>query len=160
MVIITCTIPMCDSKTDDVSEALAIALLANHSLTHQCTLPDTTGPLLLPVPLGPKLEWTKVNISVSTGEWTMFIRHWEVLCTGSGIDDESAPSQLFQCAENELSDSLLKANPDATSNTLPDLLAAMCSLAVIPVYNWCPFHTFTARVCGWESRNLCLRYKV
>ena len=63
----------------------------------------------------------------------MFIRRWEVFRTGSGIDDESAPSQLFQCAENELGDSLLKANPHAASNTLQDLLAAMRSLAVIPV---------------------------
>ena len=63
----------------------------------------------------------------------MFTSRWEVFRTGSGIDDESAPSHLFQCAENELGDSLLKANPHAAFNILPDLLAAMRSLAVIPV---------------------------
>ena len=92
----------------------------------------------------------------------MFTRRWEVFCTGSGIDDESVPSQLFQCAENELGDSLLKANPHATFNTLPDLLAAMHSLAVIPVATGVLrtellqvhqerdklFRAFTARVCG------------
>ena len=134
MVVITCTIPTCDFKTDDVSEALAIALLANHGLAHQCTLPiNTPGPSLPPVPCGPKLERPKVNIGVSTEEWNVFTRRWEVFRTGSGIDDESAPSQLFQCAENELGDSLLKANLHATFNILPDLLAAMRSLAVIPV---------------------------
>ena len=153
MVVIACTIPTCDFKTDDVSEALAIALLANHGLAHQYTLPNTTGP---------KLEWPKVNIGVSTEEWNVFTRRWEVFRTGSGIDDESAPSQLFQCAENELGDSLLKANPHAESTTLPDLLDAMRSLAVIPVATGVlrtellqlrqerdeRFRTFTARVRG------------
>ncbi|XP_044170488.1 uncharacterized protein LOC122954502 [Acropora millepora] len=162
MVVIACTIPTCDFKTDDVSEALAIALLANHGLAHQYTLPHTTGPLLPPVPRGPKLERPKVNIGVSTEEWNLFTRRWEVFRTGSGIDDESAPSQLFQCAENELGDSLLKANPHAASTTLPDLLDAMRSLAVIPVATGVlrtellqlrqerdePFRAFTARVHG------------
>ena len=89
MVVITCTIPTCDFKTDDVSEALAIALLANHGLAHQCTLPNTTGPSLPPVTRGPKLERPKVNIGVSTEEWNVFTRRWEVFRTGSGIDDES-----------------------------------------------------------------------
>ena len=92
----------------------------------------------------------------------MFTRRWDVFRTGSGIDDESAPSQLFQCAENELGDSLLKANPHAASNTLQDLLAAMRSLVVIPVATGVlrtellqlrqerdePFRAFTARVRG------------
>jgi len=81
MVVISCTIPTCDFKTGDISEALAIALLANHGLTHQCTLPNTTGPLLLPIPRGPKLEQPKVNIGVSTEEWNMFTRRFEVFRT-------------------------------------------------------------------------------
>ncbi|KAK2547281.1 hypothetical protein P5673_032838 [Acropora cervicornis] len=169
IVVIACTIPTCDFKTDDVSEALAIALLANHGLAHQYTSPHTTGPLLPPVPRGPKLERPKVNIGVSTEEWNLFTRRWEVFRTGSGIDDESAPSQLFQCAENELGDSHLKANPHAASTTLPDLLDAMRSLAVIPVATGVlrtellqlrqerdePFRAITARVRGkaetWPS---------
>jgi len=63
----------------------------------------------------------------------VLLRRWEVFRSGSGINDGSAPSQLFQCAENELDDSLLKPNPNAASITLPDLLAAMRSAAVIPV---------------------------
>lgn len=105
----------------------------------------------------------------------MFTRRWEVFRTGSGINDESAPSQLFQCAENELGDSLLKANPHAASTTLPDLLAAMHSLTVIPVATGVlctelvqlrqehdePFHAFTARArgkaetCAFTSKCQC-----
>ena len=115
-----------------------------------------------PVPRGPKLERPKVNVGVSTEEWNVFTCRWEVFRTGSGIDDASAPSQLFQCAGTKLGDSLLKANPHAASDTLPQLLAAMRSLAVIPVATGVlrtellqlrqerdePFRTFTAKVRG------------
>ena len=63
----------------------------------------------------------------------MFICHWEVFCTGFGIDEELAPSQLFQCTGTELGNSLLKANANAASDPLPQLLDAMCSLAIILV---------------------------
>lgn len=56
MEVIACSIPTCDFKADNISEALAIALLANHSLAHQSTLPNITGPLLLPVPRGPTYQ--------------------------------------------------------------------------------------------------------
>ncbi|XP_078377784.1 uncharacterized protein LOC144660939 [Oculina patagonica] len=162
MVIIACTVPACDFKTDDVSEAIAIALLANHSLVHQRTLPILAGSSQPPVPRGPKLDRPKVNIGVSTEEWNVFTRRWEVFCTGSGIDEASAPSQLFQCTENKLGDSLLKGNPNAASSTLTDLLNAMRSLAIIPVATGVlrtkllqlrqerdePFRAFTARVRG------------
>ena len=62
----------------------------------------------------------------------------------SGINDESAPFQLFQCAQNELGDSLLKANPHAAFNTQPDLLAAMRASSC----NWCPTHQATATTSG------------
>ena len=133
MVIVECSVPQCDFTTNDVSENLAIALLANHGLAHQNTPPATTGHVQPPTPRGPKLERPKVNVGVSTEEWNVFVRRWTVFRTGSGIDDTSAPSQLFQCAGTELGDSLLKANPNAAYDTLPQLLEAMRSLAVIPV---------------------------
>ncbi|KAK3755963.1 hypothetical protein QZH41_005447 [Actinostola sp. cb2023] len=133
MVKVECSVPHCDFKTDDVSEAIAIALLANHGLAHQSTPPAIAGPVPAPVPRGPKLDRPKVNVGVSTEGWNVFVRRWEVFRTGSGIDNASAPAQLFQCAGLELGDSILKANPDAASDNLPQLLAAMRSLAVIPV---------------------------
>ena len=115
-----------------------------------------------PVRRGPKLERPKVDLGISTEGWNVFACRWEVFCTGSGIDETSAPSQLFQCAGTELGDSLLKANPAAASDPLPQLLAGMRSLAVIPVVIGVlrtellqlhqerdePFRAFTARVRG------------
>ena len=63
----------------------------------------------------------------------MFTRRWHVFKAGSGIDDTSAPSQLFQCASKELGDNLLKSDADVASRPLTDLLTSMRRLAVIPI---------------------------
>ena len=85
MVVLVCSVPTCDFKTGGVSEALAIALLANHGLAHHITAPGIVGPSPAPFPRGPKLERPKVNIGVSTEEWNVFSLRWEVFRTGSGI---------------------------------------------------------------------------
>ncbi|CAB4034895.1 Hypothetical predicted protein [Paramuricea clavata] len=111
---------------------------------------------------GPKLERPKIDVGVSIEDWNVFVRRWEVFRTGSGINDTSVSYQLFQCAGTDLGDSLLKANSNAASGTLKELLTAMCSLAVIPVATCVSrtellqlrqerdeaFRTFTARVRG------------
>ena len=160
MVVVKCSVEHCPFQTEDVTEALAIALLSNHGLAHLA--PPAAEPVRTPNKRGPKLEWPKVDIGISIEEWNVFVRRWEVFRSSSGIDDASAPSQLFQCAGPDLGDSLLKANPNATSNSLHDLLAAMRSLAIIPVAICVlrtellqlrqardePFRAFTARVRG------------
>ena len=163
MVVIECSVPDCTFTTDDVSEALAIALLSNHNLAHCNLAPTVADAAPAPTaPRGPKLERPKVDVGVTIEEWKVFTRRWEVFESGSGIDDASVPSHLFQCAGTELEDSLLKANPNAASETLTQLLAAMHSLAVIPVATCMlrtellqlrqerdePFRTFTAKVRG------------
>jgi len=40
MVIVTCSVPDCEFQSEDVSEALAIALLTNHGLAHQNSAPQ------------------------------------------------------------------------------------------------------------------------
>ena len=162
MVVVQCSVPSCTFETEDVSEALAIALLANHGLAHQIVPAAIAEPTQTPSLRGPKLERPKVHVGVSIEEWNVFVRRWEVFRTGSGIDNASAPSQLFQCAGPDLGDRLLKAKPHAALGTLPDLLASMRSLAVIPVATCVlrtellhirqerdeTFRAFTARVRG------------
>jgi hypothetical protein len=171
MVVIKCTLQNCDFKTDDVSEALAIALLTNHGLAHQNTSVSA------PTARGPRLERPTVNLGVSIEEWNVFEKRWEIFRNGSGIDEHSAPSQLFQCAGEDLSNSLLRANPQVASSSQGDLIAAMKSLAVIPVatgvsrtelFQLCqerdePFRTFAARVrgkaetCSFSAKCECLK---
>ena len=131
MVVVTCSVPGCVFRSDDVSESLAIAILGNHGLAHQPTPLTSHGPS--PVGTGPKLERPRIDVGVTTEEWNVFVRRWTVFRKGSGLDDASAPAQLFQCASAELGDSLLKANAHAVDDSVANLMEAMRSLAVIPV---------------------------
>ena len=56
---------------------------------------------------GPKLERPKVESGISIKDWNVFERHWKVFKCGSGIDDNSAPAQLLQCASVTLGDAML-----------------------------------------------------
>ena len=86
-----------------------------------------------PPPQAPKLDRPTVDIGVTIEEWNAFVWRWEVFRQGSSIDERVAPAQLFQCAGQELGDSLLKVDPKALSIPLKQLLAKLRSLAVIPV---------------------------
>ena len=118
----------------------AIALISNHGLAKQN--PSRTTQTLTATQ-GLKLERFKIDVGVTVEEWNVFKRYWDVFRTGSSVSDTSTPSQLFQCAGTELGDSLLKANSNAATKSLPRLLAAMRSLAVIAP----PF--------AWDARNSC-----
>lgn len=176
MVVIECSLPDCTFTTDDVSEALAIVLLTNHDLAHHNPAPTVADATPASTATrGPNLERPKVDVGVTIEEWNVFTRRWEVFRSGSGIDDVSAPSQLFQCPGTELGDSVPKANPNAASETLSQLLAAMRSLAVIPVATCVlrtellqlrqerdePFRTITAKVrgkaetCSYTTTSTC-----
>ena len=134
MVVIECSMPDFIFATANVSEPLPIALLTNHNLAHQHLAPAVVNDAPAPATTrGPKLERPKVDVGVTVEEGNVFTRRWEVFQSGSGIDEASAPSQLFQCTGTDLGDSLLRANPNAATETLPQLLAAMRSMAIIPV---------------------------
>ncbi|XP_070398540.1 uncharacterized protein [Nothobranchius furzeri] len=151
----------CTFATDDVSEALAVALLANHGLAHQ-SWTEPAAPVRAPGLPGPALDRPRVDIGMSIEEWNVFTCRWNLFRAGSGIGDAQAPFQLFQCARPELGDSLLKANPDAATGPVETLLAGMRSLTVIPVATCVlrtellqlrqdhdePFRAFAARVRG------------
>ena len=126
MVVIRCSVPGCNYTTENVSEALAIALLTNHGLAHQVAPRDNAH-------RGPKLDRPKVDIGVTIEEWNIFLRRWTWFKDGSHIDNASAPSQLFQCAGPDLGDRLLTSDANIASKTVEQILAAMRSLAVVPV---------------------------
>ena len=66
MVVVECSVPDCTFATEDVSEALAIALITNHDLAHR--VPTPTAPPAPTATSGPKLERPKVNIGVTLEE--------------------------------------------------------------------------------------------
>lgn len=77
MVVVTCSVPSCEFRSNDVSEPLAIAILANHGLAHQPQRGTTT---VAPANQ-PKLERPRVDLDITTEEWNVFVRRWEVFKT-------------------------------------------------------------------------------
>ena len=78
MVKVKCSVPNCQFETDDASEALVIAILANHGLAHLNSQPVSTAQAPV-APRGPKLERPKVDIGVTF--WRTLLLDWLQLST-------------------------------------------------------------------------------
>ena len=167
MVIVSCPAAGCSYKTDDLPAELLTHLLAIHAHEHSQTQVSASR--------GPKLIRPTIVIEVNEETWNNFVRRWETFKLGSGINEQSAPVQLFQCASEALGDLLLKSDPRLTLKPTTDVLRIMQSLAVIPVArgvsraelfqmsqsNDEPIRTFAARVrgkaetCGFSTSANC-----
>ena len=115
-----------------------------------------------PPATGPKLDRPRIDTGITPEEWNIFKLRWDVFVNGSGFDPAASSSQLFQCASEELGNSLLKADPSITSKPTADLMKAMKTLAVVAVATGViraelvqmkqdrgeTFRTFAARVRG------------
>ena len=172
MLSIKCPIPDCPYETPESSEAVTCNLLAAHSTIHMAGPPRAAV-----VIKGPKVDRPKVNIGVTLEEWNMFKRRWDVFVSGSGLDPDASSSQLFQCAGDELGDSLLKTDPSIVSKPTSVVMGAMKSLAAIVVATGVmraelvrmqqerdeSFRAFAARVrgkaetCAYITKCTCLR---
>ena len=126
---VNCPIPGCGFSTGEFPEVVAVALLTTHATLHS----TSHGTYLSGRTTGPNLERPKVESGISIEDWNVFERRWKVFKCGSGIDDNSAPAQLFQCASVTLGDAMLKVDADITTRPTEIVIATMKSLAVIPV---------------------------
>ena len=124
MVAVACPVSGCSYVTDDLDPSVISALLQLHAMEHSQRSSSTSGP---------KLLRPSVNAGVSQEVWNSFVRRWEAFKVGSCIGRDAAAVQLFQCASEELADLLLKGTPRIFTCPVDEVLAAMRSLAVVPV---------------------------
>jgi len=61
------------------------------------------------------------------------MRRWDTFRLGSGITDAAAAAQLLECANNQLANIILRANPTFTTVPITDAIKTFKSLAVVPV---------------------------
>ena len=120
MVIVSCPVDDCPFKTEDVDVTVVVVLLNIHSLKHQTAVSNEKIRIT-----GPKLERPHIDIGVDTETWNSFISRWDTFQHYSGIDETSAPAQLFQCATVALGDVILKSSPDITRQSLEDVMELM-----------------------------------
>ena len=153
-----CAYPGCAFQSKDAPEAVACAILQSHAFSHAAPgLNFNHAPSE-----GPKLTRPSIDEGVSLEAWNVFTRRWQMFRQGSGINETSDTTQLFQCASQSLGDSLLKSDTEIVSKPLQELLSAMRRLAVIPVATGVllsdlmqmrqlrdePYRAFAARVRG------------
>ena len=121
--------PRCDYVTPnpDTPESIAIAIFNAHVTSH------SSAPAAPAAPRGPKLLRPTVDIGVSLEDWNVFTRRLNAFVIGSGLDPHNYSSQLFQCAEKELGDAILKMDSEIVNGPTDILLATMKRLAVIAV---------------------------
>ena len=154
--IVKCPTPGCDFVADNESDQVIVALLNIHLQTaHMQAPPRPSAP-------PPRLDRPKIDVGVEEEAWNGFIRRWNAFKVGSGIGDDTAPMQFFQCATDHLGDLVLKAYPNVHNQTLEDIQEHMKELAVIPIAIGVrraelmelrqapdePFRTFAANVQG------------
>ena len=133
MVVISCAFPGCEFKSEDVTEA--IAFLQSHAFSHAAAAiaRPAVGPVLAHERQGPKLERPHIDFGVSMEERNVFTRRWRLFIESSGISDDSAKSQLFQCTSKELGDNLLQFDAEIATRPIEELTESMRRLAVIPI---------------------------
>ena len=125
MVKVSCPVSGCTYETEDAPSEIIIQLLNLHAPQHASTQITASK--------GPKLMRPTIDMGVEEETWNTFLRRWETFRVSSGIGEDAAPTQLFQCTNGALGDLLLKADPRLITNNTADVLKAMKQLAVIPV---------------------------
>ena len=154
MPVISCPVDGCAYKTEDVGEVIVLKLLEMHMFTHNANQPTRTK--------GPKLNRPTIDVGASQEAWNSFKRRWETFKQGSGIQDNEASAQLFECATHELSELALRLDQNIAASPPDKIMSTLQSLAVIPVAKGVTraelmrmeqrsdeaFRTFAARVKG------------
>ena len=96
--IVKCPTPGCDFVANNESDQIIAALLNIHLQTaHMQAPPRPSAP-------PPRLDRPKIDVGVEEEAWNGFIRRWNAFKVGSGIGDDTAPMQFFQCATDHLGD--------------------------------------------------------
>ena len=126
MVVVKCPIPGCDYEANEEVASIVAALLNIHALTHTQTSNVSAASQ-------PKLDRPRIDMGVEEEVWNGFVRRWEAFRVGSGINESTAPMQLFQCASDSLGDIVLKAHPDIQSKSVTDVMNTLREFAIIPV---------------------------
>ena len=133
-----CPIEGCEYTTGPKSETVACCLLTAHMVSHQQPAP-APAPVPAAVPAidpvrssGPKLDRPSIRAGSSMEDWNLFKLKWVMYRNGSKLTGADVAYHLFQCAEENLGDALLKADPNIGNKDETALLAAMLKIAVIP----------------------------
>ena len=108
---------------------MAASLLTAHTTVHTSTpAPQQQHPRR---PL--KVERPQLADNLTEVGWNSFLQDWETFVRANQIDNDDKAIQLFSCCDGELKGKVTSICPNVYTKTVDDLMAALKSLAVIPI---------------------------
>ena len=129
VVTIPCQVPECEYKANGESEAIAIAMLANHNSVHLQVAPANRRTHAKP----PQIARPEVKQDISAEEWYSFLEEWKRFKRITNLPEDEVADQLLQCCDRPLSRLLLKENPAIVREGETALLEAIKRMAVLQV---------------------------
>ena len=127
MISVQCPISGCDFVTGEVPEAIAVALLNTHAISHANGANNS-----LSRSHGPKLDRPKVDSSISLEEWNLFEWRWKLEIWVQYCQRSCFATAVPMC-HWLLGRCLVESRFGITSQRVGVVMAAMKALAVIPV---------------------------
>ena len=136
MVVLSYDFPVCEFKSENVTEAIACALLQIHAFTHAAasTAHHAIDAVLAHDRQEPKLDRPRIDLAFQCRNvsGTYSLVGSVLFQEGSRMSDESVPLQLFQYTSKELKDNLLKFNAEIATMPIEELTKSIRHFAVIP----------------------------
>ena len=137
-----CPIERCGYTTGPKSEAVACCLLTAQMVSHQQPAPSPALVSAAPVApgrsSGPKLDRPSIQAGASMEDWNLFKLKWVMYRNGSNITIATAAYHLFDFADENLGDALLKTDPNIVAKDETAPLAAMQKMCRDSSSHWYP----------------------
>ena len=135
---ISCPVPGCEYRTDDLDAAIVAALPTAHTTTH--TVGQPTAKIK-------KVKKPTIAAAGTSEEWSYFQLRWKDYVTATKLEGRNKVIQLLECCDEPLRKDLTRtAGSSLTDKTEADVMAKIKKLAV------CEENTMVARVALHNMR--------
>lgn len=119
----------CVYQTPDLPDAVAAVVLQDHLKTVHPA--QATGGTKKAKP--PSMALPRVSRDIFDDQWTSFVNEWESFKNTTELPHDGVNRYLLSCCEEELKNSVLRAEPRITDKSEEDVLTAIKKLAVMSV---------------------------
>ena len=128
---IKCPFPGCDWETGKVSADMQLLTMQLHAPAHATA--TTAAGAASRKQKAPKIDRPKISEGSSEETWNSIISRWNMFTRGTQLTPDEKVQQLFQCCDDHLGNQILRSYPGIVEGDEATLLAAIKTLAVVPV---------------------------
>ena len=132
MVKLECPFPSFSESVDNSDKEIAIALFNAHVGTHTVASRSTAVGSSVSS-RSEKLPRPKLAQGMLEESWNSFLVLWSLYKTGAGLSASDCSLQLIYCCDQELTEQVIRADPEIMKKSEDEQLEAIRRLAVVPV---------------------------